>query len=120
VSDAQWNEHPPRTTTPPGNVHTFYGNGGIAGKAVTLTDSPVSENAAGYDGGIAQGMTREREEIYNLRDRSRLSRQQFHVRYLACTMQEAHLEMGMNEHSTRRRAAQRAVTAEQTFAGQMR
>jgi hypothetical protein len=85
---------------------------------VTLTDSPVSENAAGYDGGIAQGMTR--EEIYNLRDRSGLSRQQFHVRYLACTMQEAHLGMGMNEHSTRRRAAQRAVTAEQTFAGQMR
>ena len=38
-------------------------------------------------------------------------------------MQEAHLEileMGMNEHSTRRRAAQRAVTAEQTFASQMR
>ena len=41
---------------------------------------------------FAQGMTR--EEIYDLRDRSGLSRQHFYVRYLACTMKEAHLDVG--------------------------
>ena len=41
---------------------------------------------------FAQGMTR--EEIYNLRDRSGLSRQQFYARYLAPTMTEEHLDVG--------------------------
>ena len=41
---------------------------------------------------FAHGMTR--AEIYNLRDRSGLSRQHFYVRYLACTMKEAHLDVG--------------------------
>jgi ADP-ribose pyrophosphatase YjhB (NUDIX family) len=41
---------------------------------------------------FAQGMTR--EELYDLRDRSGLSRQQFYALYLACTMKEAYLDVG--------------------------
>jgi hypothetical protein len=56
----------------------------------------------GVGGGVAwtqttiwpfpQGMTR--EEIYNRRDRSGLSRQQFYARYLAPTMTREHLDVG--------------------------
>ena len=41
---------------------------------------------------FAQGMTH--QALYDLRDRSGLSRQQFYARYLSSTMQEAHLDVG--------------------------
>jgi len=41
---------------------------------------------------FAQGMTP--HELYDLRDRSGLSRQQFYARYLAPTMTEEHLDVG--------------------------